>query len=371
MTKFLSLKTLGLGAMLALPGLASGAALEIGPLKIGGAVWFDAFVLEGDGNDDIDLTMGRLDFDIDQDGYLLDAQYRWYNGNYSFLHHAWAGYRFEDGTEVQVGVNQVPFGILPYISASYWFTLGYYVGLEDDYDLGVKVIRDYGNWNIQAAYYYGPEFLGEGAGNDNLYRYSYDLIKGGASRFEEEHQFNLRVATTLEHGESGSSEVGMSLQYAGIKSFMPGVDDGDMIAAALHSMTSYGNWGVNLQLTYQDYSIDNGADFVYPSFFGFQPPMAKEAWIPAASVTYTWVPENIDFIDSITFYEEISTVMKEGDGMNDSLLWTTGMAVASGGFYVYFDILGSNGDSFITGDTGPNTADDFDFRYNINIGYYF
>ena len=47
---------------------------------------------------------------------------------------------------MQVGVHQVPFGILPWASHNFYFQLPYYLGLEDDYDLGVKHILKQGEW---------------------------------------------------------------------------------------------------------------------------------------------------------------------------------------------------------------------------------
>lgn len=56
------------------------------------------------------------------------------------LKHGWLGYRFNDYNQLQVGLTTVPFGIQPYTSNSYFFNINYYVGLEDDADMGIKYI---------------------------------------------------------------------------------------------------------------------------------------------------------------------------------------------------------------------------------------
>ena len=64
---------------------------------------------------------------------IFSGQYRLY-GYTRTIHHAWFGYRWDDGNQVELGVTQVPFGLLPFATHSFWFGLGYYVGVEDDYE---------------------------------------------------------------------------------------------------------------------------------------------------------------------------------------------------------------------------------------------
>ncbi|HSH27525.1 MAG TPA: hypothetical protein VK972_07150, partial [Wenzhouxiangella sp.] len=83
----------------------------------------------------------RLNFDGNIGDVLLSAEYRHYD-YMNVVHHAWVGYDFTDSLQGQVGVNQVPFGVTPYNSHSFFFSSNYYVGLEDDYDFGVKLIYE-------------------------------------------------------------------------------------------------------------------------------------------------------------------------------------------------------------------------------------
>ncbi len=102
-----------------------------------------------DGN--VTLDTFRINLDYENDGFLGKAEYRFYDG-YHMLHTAWLGYAFDDGGQVQIGVNRVPFGPGAYgVSQSWFFDQHYYVGLSDDMDLGIKYSRPYGNWMFDAA----------------------------------------------------------------------------------------------------------------------------------------------------------------------------------------------------------------------------
>ncbi len=62
----------------------------------------------------------RLNIDASYGPLSLSAEYRFYWG-FQALHHGYIGYQFAPWFELQAGVSQVPFGILPYASHN-WFT---------------------------------------------------------------------------------------------------------------------------------------------------------------------------------------------------------------------------------------------------------
>lgn len=81
----------------------------------------------------------RLNVDGSMSDVDLSFEYRFYPtfGSH-FVHHGFLGYAFSDNLYMELGVTQVPFGITPYASHSWWFQGAYYVGLEDDYDMGIN-----------------------------------------------------------------------------------------------------------------------------------------------------------------------------------------------------------------------------------------
>ncbi|EDQ01774.1 hypothetical protein [Shewanella benthica] len=67
------------------------------------------------------------------------------------IHHAYAGYSFNEEQSIQLGVTQVPFSLLPYGAHSFWFSANYYLGFEDDEDAGIHWKYDDKTWRLDLA----------------------------------------------------------------------------------------------------------------------------------------------------------------------------------------------------------------------------
>lgn len=125
--------------------------------------------------------------------------------------------------------------------------------------------------------------------------------------------------------------------------------------------------------------------------YDFAWPVASRGLIPSVAVSYT-IREPVSWIDSITFYNDYSVIVKDGSdangGFNDSAMNVTGMAIARGNWYIYVDYAISSGNYFVgdegddygdgetygsasVGDFGANRNDEWNGRFNINFGYYF
>lgn len=394
-------------AILTMMGAGNALSFDLGPLSIGGAIRANYvngdYVSDGsdapqrgDNGGNFELDVFRINLDLKADKWLGKAEYRWYDG-YNFFHTAWVGYQLNDASQVQVGLNRVPFGIGPYGPANSWFfDQHYYVGLSDDMDLGVKYHTDMNGLALDLAYYNRAEPNGNGA-SDEAARYSYDVIDTGSEYgyYEESHQFNIRGIYTFDLSEGVSESIGVSLQYEQLKADRSNVDDTWAHAVSAHSKTSIGSWTLMLQLTQYDYAPEYNTtgmtnDLIVMGAYDFAWPVASKGLIPSAALSYTWKP-TLDWIDSITFYNDYSVIMKDGQtdsgqDLNDSAMNVTGMAIASGGWYIYVDYAYSNGNYFVgnkgdvygatydsssVGDFGANLNDDWNGRFNINFGYYF
>lgn len=75
------------------------------------------------------------------DSWIGAARYRFYGkqypyqytdhiGDVAFAEYAWVGYRFDAERQVQVGLNQIPFGLQPFFGSTFYETLGNVVGLR-------------------------------------------------------------------------------------------------------------------------------------------------------------------------------------------------------------------------------------------------
>jgi hypothetical protein len=296
------------------------------------------------------------------------------------LHTGWVGYQIDDDTQVQVGVNRVPFGPGAYgVSNSWFFDQHYYVGLADDMDLGIKYSTTYGNWNVDFAYYVSDEGQWRGGSADSA-RYSYDIVKNeNGNGYEERNQLNARAIYNFDGG-SALTALGGSLQYGQLDAAGTSGSDGDVFAASVHGKASFGQFNVTGQLTYYDYDVGadnewNSGELIYMGAFDFAWPVAAKAWIPSIAVSTTIAPEKLDWLDSVTPYIEYSSIMKDNNSFNDSELFVIGAAWWRGGWYIYTDFAYSNGNYFVGNDAfttfGANPTDEWQTRFNINFGYYF
>lgn len=360
-------------------------------INVGGAVRFQ-YVFEDyndaskDNNGTFEMDTVRLNFDGTVGDVILSAEWRWYQ-YMNVIHHAWVGYDFSDTLQGQVGVNQVPFGVTPYNSHSFFFSSNYYLGLEDDYDFGVKFIHDDGPLNIQGAFYWGDElgsgdsYLGFDAGDfpDGLNdRYSYDIVgvrEPGEGTFAtpsgfafDSNIFNGRVAYTLGHGTDYSTELGFSAQYGDVVDATSS-SIGDQSAIAAHVVGNYGPWNLQLQATDYEYDMDNGSGRMAVGAYDFFDTIASEARSYTANVAYS-LPVQWGPVSNLTFYNDYSLVTDKSDGLNDTWMNVTGMAVTAGGLYTYVDWITAKNQPFIGG-TMDSTGGSTETRFNINFGYYF
>ncbi|MBD3401740.1 hypothetical protein GF420_02505 [candidate division GN15 bacterium] len=354
----------------------------------------------------VDGTYGDID---------LSLEYRFYQG-YHMLHHGYFGYDFNDMWTMHFGVHQVPFNIQPYASHNWFFSLAYYLGLEDDYDAGIKFVHDNGEGlNLQLAYYKEDE--GNYTGNsDASSRYSYDIVAersgliswlGAISNNREVNQFNGRLAYTFT-GDNYSVEVGGSAQYGmllndalkdieridNVDSVYTGDTDpwGTHMAFGGHVNATFGQFNLMAFGIYVDHEpavVDSGlltaagatsymADFpeelVVFGAYDFPYTVASKgillAFQPAYSVPVEWGP-----ISNLQFYNDFSVYLKDNDAFEDTYHNITGVLVTAGSVYTYVDFAqGKNHPwlgNFTNGLAEGNPDAEWKMRFNINFGYYF
>ena len=324
------------------------------------------------------LDTFRVNMDYANGPYLGKLEYRWYNG-YNFLHTGWLGYQFDKNSQLQVGVNRVPFGPGPYgVSKSWFFDQHYYVGLADNMDLGVKYSSKIDHFSYDLAYYYSDEGTYTGGSRDSA-RYSYDVVNKTGRGYNKHNQFNLRG---IYHFDGPiSTDLGMSLEYGQLKSH--GTEgNGRYYAGSVHMVNKAGNFTLGTQLSDYAYIVDprqplGTAALVQFGAYDFPNTVAARALVPAISLSYFEATPNIPWLDSVTPYIEYSSLIKKQPGFKNSDLFIIGAAWARGGWYIYSDLAFSNGNEFIGGNApfgdrlGANASARWLKRLNINFGYYF
>lgn len=372
-------------------------SIKIGDFSLGGALRVN-YVQDSSknntknaskGNQGIfDLDTARVNIDYKHDAFLGKFEYRWYPGsgstqngtNYSFIHTAWIGYAIDDDSQVQVGINRVPFGPTAYgISQSWFFDQHYYVGLADDMDLGIKYSSRYKNIKYDLAYYPQSEPQGTGAGGESA-RYAYDVV----DTFHEKNQINLRTIYTTQIG-GDDQDFGFSFLYSQLEAQQNGVDNGSRFAASFHMINRYKNLTLTTQLTRYEFSTDadnDGKDdpLIKMGGFNYGEGVAAKAWIPAFSLNYKIETPKISWLDYALPYLEYSNIVKDQARYNDSFMWMVGSALSRGNWYIYTDLALANGNYFVgpstssdggTNNFGANTGNKIEHRFNVNFGYYF
>ena len=361
----------------------------------------------------------RLNVDGQMSNVTLSFEYRFYpTFNTHFLKHGYLGYDFSDNLNMQLGVNQVPFGNLMYNSHSWWFNLPYYFGLEDDHNMGVKFSYDATDaLNLMFAYYRqqdpaGPAYGQASFGGPGAGTYSYNVIPddsgvlsstGATATIQELNQFNVRAAYMV----TPEIEIGASGQLQGIYNASES-DDGSGYgdeteyghAIALHTDANFGLFNLKLQFINHDYAAKdddgNTLDRVQMGAYGdpyYGDGVAASGNTITAGLAYShdvdWGP-----ISNIQPYINYSYMTKDGelevDGQSydfeDTHMIVPGFLLTAGGIFTYVDLaIGKNQpwltESFGTGlgaghldaNGAPVPVEDLDWnmRFNINIGYYF
>jgi hypothetical protein len=351
-------------------------------LKIGGALrfnynissWKDDQVERGG---DFGYDVFRINVVAAYKGITLNTEYRHYSEGFGggMLKQGWFQYDFSEASQIQVGLNQVPFGIQQYNSNNWFFNMTYYLGFEDDHDMGIKYIKDDGRWQWQAAYYKSAEDLVFGPSEPSPDRYSYDIT----GRNKENNQLNFKLLRRLD--DSLAHELGASLQ-GGLLYNLDTEENGTHYAGAIHYeyKTANSPWNVKLQaMLYRinpEYAVGEDLDFVEMGAYGANYNVADKGEIYTASVAYH-VPLNKKLLQGITFYNNYGLYTKRVSGYENSHMNVLGALFSAGPMYIYTDAaFGYNqpwlgpqwANAFTTGMPGDT---DWHMRFNINFGYYF
>lgn len=342
----------------------------------------------------------RLNVDGTMKGVDLSFEYRFYpTFGTHFIHHGFLGYEFNDAVYMELGVTQVPFGIEDNASHSWWFSGAYYVGLEDDYDMGINFdITPADKLKISLAYFRqqepeGPRYDGVVTfGNAGAGRFSYDVVPTGdamvvgndtvMASLRELNQFNARIAYDI----NNDWQIGASAQMGQLYNSVADVSDWTT-AFAGHVLGNFGNFNLKAEYIMYDYSATsdagNNLDVVQMGAYGFEyvggdgysGGVAAKANLYVAGLAYT-IPVDLGPISSIQPYVDYTLIDKTNENFYDTHHLIPGFLVTAGSIYTYVDYaMGKNQpwltDSFGKG-LGTGVKDpEWNARLNINIGYYF
>lgn len=386
--------------LLACAGLAQAAdEAAASPLTVGGAVranyvyksWLAAYP-----HGFVGLDTLRLDVKYDDGRLIGSAQYRYNNfpagqGGYTdnFLHHGWAGLRFDDKSELHVGLDKMPFGLAPYASNNFFESIAYYLGFEDTYNLGASYASRSGPFEWQLAYF--PRDGGAYGGGANTAhasnRYSFNIVpdddKQGYGTGQADHERRTLVARGAWHLDGpGKVELGLSGLAGTISSSGA---DGRRRAAAAHFKGSTGPWILMLEALYYDNQTRHDAaqtfggldpnSFLMLGAFGYPYPVAAKGAVYVANLSYD-IAGSLGPLTGLKVYNDYSILKKKTGHFKDSLQNVSGMSFSSGKWFFYADFMLARHQPYMSPDFGglADTApshDGFTHRINLQAGYYF
>ncbi|NZA25618.1 hypothetical protein H0E84_04420 [Luteimonas sp. SJ-92] len=334
-------------------------------LSLGGAVRFSYGWLDYGPGTGFDPELLRIDASGNTGRAFFSLQYRWYDG-FDAVHHAWAGWKLDGSSDLRVGVQQVPFGLLPYASHSFWFGSGYYLGIEDDYDLGVVWQRGDGAHQWHAGVFSGDEY-GTGA---RYGRYSFDV----ATTAELPYRERWRVALRYEHAgdwNGAALAVGGSLFAGRVENRLDGSLHGHG-GAALHAQWRRAELTLQLQWARYRYRVPEPRIAMSAFLFPFE--IAAEADVPTLNIA--WELPRTGWFDAITCYNDLSATLPVADrpGLRDSVQNVTGCSFSKGSMLTYVDWIAGKNMWFVGGsgigidEPGSNR---WRSRLNVNLGFYF
>ncbi|RDV24558.1 hypothetical protein DXV75_12685 [Alteromonas aestuariivivens] len=315
----------------------------------------------------------RLNLSGELQQFSYKAEYRWYeSGDFNTVRYADLSYSIDPQLTLTAGITKVPFGQLPFASNSFWFSVNYYLGFEDDYDAGLVLDYRTGNWEWQAGYFINDEYNDAG----KFGRYSFDVADDGEFRNKEDGQYNIRVSYTGNLIRRATTTLGASYQYGEILN-LDTRDDGSLNAYALHLRHIQGN--VKLELEYVDFDYDLAApegqaiDRVAISGFEYPYLLVSEGQTYLANLVYS-LPFEFSSLTDFKCYTEYSKVDSDLASARVSSQWVNGCSFGWGKLYTYIDsIQGRN--MWFSG--GPGVGLDLGgrqhrtHRLNISLGVYF
>lgn len=348
---------------------ASGVSVEntdISPyFDVGGAVRFNYGWLDYGPTSRLQLELLRADVKAGAGPFSLSAQYRWYDG-FDAVHHAYVGWKFSDQTGITAGIQQVPFGLLPTVSQSFWFGSGYYLGIEDDYDPGLVLTHQQGDTSWHFGWFSGDEY-GSGSRYD---RYSFDVAQTDALPYRERQRAHVRVERSRDWAD-GELLLGAS-SFAGKVQNTTTRRHHAHQGAAVHMQWKRDGWMTQLQWARYRYDVPGKR----VALSAFQAPfeIAAHADVSSANVAYSFGQHG--WLDDLTCYNNLSMTrpVGRGTGVRDSWQNVTGCSLQKGIMLTYVDwIAGRNmwfagGDGIGIDDGGPSS---WHSRLNLNIGFYF
>lgn len=324
---------------------------------------------------DIGFELFRINVDAVYDKWELHVDQRFYSVPFGgqFLKYGWFQYNLTEKSHLKLGLIPAYFGVQQFNSHSWFFQLPFYLGFEDDHDMGLSYDFENEKLKLDIAFHKNSErltFSDNSPISDN--RYNYDF----SGRNQEVNQLNLR--SNYKFGTTVKQQLGGSLQYGGIWN----IDTktvGSQFAFGIQYELDISGFNIKAQFLNYNNQPENAEgesrDIIEMTAYGAPYNTAAKASIYSIGIAYTL---NIKKgpLNSIQIYNDYAFMDKAINSWEDTQMNVLGALFDLNPLYIYTDLgmgkhqpwLGPQWtDALTTGD--PNNS--WEYRFNVNFGYYY
>lgn len=348
-------------------------------LDIGGALRFNYNLSTWKKNQarrggDFGYDVFRINVDARYKKLEIHAEHRFYSAEFggAFMKYGWFQYPTSEKAHLKIGLIPAYFGTQQWNSHSWFFALPYYLGFEDDHDMGLSYTYTGDKWHYDLAFYKNAEelsFSDSGPISDS--RYGYDI----SGDYKEVNTGTARFIRTITKGEV-EHKLGATLQFGGLFNIET-KEMGSRAALGLHYQLATPKWSIKSVVL--GYTNDGGPSsdptIFSMSAYGAPYDTPAEAVIYTVGIARTF-PVSWGPISSVQVYNDYNYMDKTQTGFVDTQMNVLGALFTAGPIYTYVDAaMGRNqpwlGPEFNTrlGAGNPNAT--WSTRFNINFGYYF
>lgn len=328
----------------------------------------------------------RLDLHAKYGDFFADAGY-WFQDNYKHaIDRAYLGYHLDHSSSVQVGAPFKPFGLQPYPQNGWSYHLPFFLGFARNAGLGAKYLFKGDKWDLQAGFF--PRMMVDGlryapaVGRYSKLDNTIPFTEKGQDN-EKRNQVNVRVVRHFSAG-TWDNQVGASVAASQLHNNTTG-DNGSFWAAAIHGVFSTGPWAIQTQALRYEYDPKNpagisndsvlmGANGEHPAYL-----IASKATVGSFNVSYGLPTPGMGMLKKVKFYNDYSHMWKDKSGWSDSQMDTIGAQFLAMPIIAWVDLTwaknanpyggAENGTGFTS--TTSSGSNQWYFRTNVNIGYYF
>lgn len=327
----------------------------------------------------------RLDTSANYNDVFFDSGF-WFQDKRKYaIDRAYLGYHLTKTSDIQLGAPFKPFGLMPYPQFGWSYGIPFYLGFGVNNGLGAKYQYNDNAWALDAAYYprmmpanlrYAPE-VGYYGDLKNTFAAAHQLQLN-----EKRDQVNLRLTREFKTG-AWNNELGGSVTASRLYNRETG-NNGSFWATGLHALVNNDPWHLSSQIIRYSYSAkgptgaDNsvilmGANGLTPAYL--IPAKATTASINLArDVEVPWGQ-----VKKLRFYNDYSVMWKDQGGWSDSQMNTLGVQIFAFPVMLWVDLTWAQnanpwgGAENATGWTSTRSSgsNQWYFRSNVNIGYYF